>query len=151
MSVIVSAPGEIGAIAKSLIYKNARHGAPGEFWKFHTHQEELELKDLHKDACAVQEEIDLDIACWLDRLYIANQLAFAYTYNDGRNTICRLEKSHIDAATPLPTKELLSRLKSLRYNLYSNSGHSFVSQKDAERLDKIIVALMEEMLRDEEA
>ncbi len=82
----------------------------------------------------------------VDRLYIANQLAYDYSYDIPKIEIRRLEQKDIDAAPVIKGVKLLSELKSLRYNLYSNGGHSFVSKKDAEKLDILIIALMDEAI-----
>lgn len=146
MSVICFSSEEIGHIAESVQFKNRQYGRQGQYWKFLTFHDELEAKHCNPkvDMC---EYADHKIACWMDRLYIANQIAFLYTYNSEKDMkIDRLDEKHI-VGLPLPGKQLLEKLSSLRYNLQSNSGHSFVSQEDAERLERLINGLKDEIIR----
>jgi len=147
MSVLAFSAEKMGSLATSLISKNRRHGGPGEYWEFLTHPELLELKELYKTADELFDAIEQEISCFVDRLYIANQMAYIYSYDVSKSEIQRLDKKHIDIAVGIEGAGLLRELKSLRYNLYSNGGHSFVSKKDEEKLTTVIIALMEELIQ----
>jgi len=89
------------------------------------------------------------INCFFDRLYMANQLAYYYTYQDecskdGSFSLQRLQDKDCKPfanfrGQPLSTdKAIWEALTSLRYNIIANSGKSFFSADDCERLDNLI-------------
>jgi len=80
------------------------------------------------------------LACWVERLHIANALAYEYQYNehDGEIKITRLKKTDLDGGHLLPFKKLYEQLRSLRYNLHTNAGSSFVSPDDSAKLNALI-------------
>lgn len=88
----------------------------------------------------------------MNRLFIANQTAYHYQYpdtNEGSKMVIEtLEKEDfLKESAPMNKPLLLKELKGLKYNLYANSGNSFISETDMERLDGIIHAVMDEMIR----
>ena len=86
-------------------------------------------------------ELDKKILCFVERLYIANTLAFDYQYSEMEEiTIKRLERNDLDGSLIINTVLLLN-LRSIKYNLYTNNGHCFTSEKDIKRLDRFIETL----------
>lgn len=75
---------------------------------------------------------------FVNRLYIANHLSFAYMYESQlpQLTIPMIE---FPKGEMLGFRELAGLLDHLHYNLYTNAGNSFVSKKDEEKLDSVIV------------
>ncbi len=65
MSVLGFSASQMGIIAASVISKNRQHGTPGQFWEFHTHAEQLEIKEICKTADEVFDYIEKAISCWL--------------------------------------------------------------------------------------
>jgi len=93
-----------------------------------------QYKGTFDDECA-------NIICWVDRLYIANQLAYHTTYTSHEN---KFEVELLDDpdiknnGCNWDNKKLYSFLNSLHYNLISNGGRSFISEEDMNRLDALI-------------
>ncbi|MBA7540833.1 hypothetical protein ES705_33136 [subsurface metagenome] len=83
--------------------------------------------------------IDHEIRCFIERLYLANQLAFLRQYDREAKsyTLKRLEETDISGKL-LSMKELWSELKSIRYNLYTNAGVCFLGKEDFETLTSLI-------------
>ena len=109
---------------------------------------DIKTKDFGFNFLAMEGQSEVekiqDIHGWIDRLYIGNQLAAIYTYDDMKNdTIDRMDMKDIHESVIYGSDkkgllEFLADLNSLRYNLFSNSGHSFVSQEDMDKLDWLI-------------
>ena len=79
-----------------------------------------------------------DIYAFVERLYIANRLAYSYQYGDDDPiTIPRLKKKDF-AGMPYRAKEFIEVLGSIRYNLYTNNGRCFLGQEDMERVDRLL-------------
>jgi len=79
-----------------------------------------------------------DIYAFVERLYIANRLAYSYQYGDDDPiTIPRLKKEDF-AGMPYRAKEFIEILNSIRYNLYTNNGQCFLGQEDMERIDRLL-------------
>ena len=98
----------------------------------------------------VQRSIDDEksiIAAWGNRVYVANQIAYIFTYS--RNADCSREINLLDDADPwnhgadLITNpaRFYRTLESIRYNLYSNGGQIMLCHEDMERLNNLIAAL----------
>lgn len=86
-----------------------------------------------------------DITYFMNRLHISNKLAYAMTYNESTIEFKDLELR----LSPLfaNSKIALSILQSLKYNLLSNGGNSFVSQKDMEFLERIEYRLLNKLVK----
>jgi hypothetical protein len=85
-----------------------------------------------------EKQLDKAILCWVERLYIANALAFEYQYGDSDTiTIKRLNEKELEGQL-LGYEQFLKQLRSLRYNLYTNAGRSFLSEDDMEKLSALI-------------
>jgi len=96
-----------------------------------------------KTEQARKEFIEIYIITLFDRLSLANQMAFAYGYNeplDLERLDFELDGGYLawDHITPERKRDFHNDLKSLDYNLYTNNGRSFVSQQDLEVLKMLI-------------
>lgn len=131
MSVILFERREFGSLANWLIStSNLRDVALPYIERMKLKQ----YKATFGDECA-------NIVCWVDRLYMANQLAYhtTYTYRDGKFEIEMLQDEDIKSnGLNWDNKKLYSFLNSLHYNLFSNGGRCFVSEDDLDRLDSLI-------------
>ena len=86
-------------------------------------------------------ELDKKILCFVERLYIANTLAFDYQYSEMEEiTIKRLERNDLDGSLIINTVLLLN-LRSIKYNLYTNNGHCFTNETDMKKLDRLVETL----------
>lgn len=100
---------------------------------------------LHVQFKSTEADLDRAILCWVERLYIANSLAYALQYPEGDTiTIPRLKEKDLEGSL-ISNQQLYILLRSLRYNLFTNSGRSFCSQDDMEKLTGYINRLMEEL------
>lgn len=91
---------------------------------------------------------ELDIKCFLDRCFIANQLAFEYTYSqDEQHTIDRLNEKDLENGSFTSKKEFLKKLQTLKYNLATNGGRTFLGPEDTQRLNRVLNMVKEEILR----
>lgn len=121
MSVIRFDKREIGQLAKT-IYDLPKHAD-----YFLTNEERLE-----------NVSVKGYIGAFFDRLFVANQVCAIYQYGDKVGTsIERLEETDC-IGTWLEDRKLWDKLRSLQYNLFTNGGSSFVSEKDLDRLESII-------------
>ncbi len=86
-----------------------------------------------------------DLKYFVNRLHISNRLAYMMTYNE--NIIefkdLKLKLSPLFANS----KIALSILQSLKYNLVSNGGNSFINQKDMEFLERIEYRLLNKLVK----
>jgi hypothetical protein len=83
-------------------------------------------------------QLDKAILCWVERLYIANALAFEYQYGDSDTiTIKRLNEKDLEGQL-LSYEQILKQLRSLRYNLYTNAGRTFLGEDDMAKLSAFI-------------
>jgi hypothetical protein len=139
MSVIKFEANDIGALAWAVQAKNNYRSA------FELTRDKLESHFFKIDYAGE----DKRIACFFDRLYIANQLAYFTTYQDdcakdGSFTIKRLQEedigpnSKIRGNVPNTPRKLNLELRSLRYNIASNAGRTFFDEEDTQRLDQLI-------------
>ena len=134
MSVLKFSKEEIAQIA-STIKEDAR-----------LNQKFLSLKEIGELALLgayppTEEKLRHKINCFCERLYIANALAYQYGYGE-KISVERLEEKDLEGSL-IQMKALSEKLRSLRYNIFTNSGHSFLSEDDAKKLDRLI-----QMIRD---
>jgi hypothetical protein len=152
MSVILYDPKDFGGLANAIIRE------PMARESMQLPQDKLEERALKLSEC----DVDNRIECFFNRLYIANQLAYATTYKDecdidGSFTIMQLQDSDVvdippSATTfrgkPLTTPEaILDALESIQYNIISNAGRSFFDADDSARLERLIRYYSREALR----
>jgi hypothetical protein len=132
MSVILYTKEEFGSLAYHLT---------------HTNQDLRDLALPYHEKLKLQRfklrpgDEDRNIICWVDRLYVANQLAFHQTYSwgEGRFEITPLDEEDINPnSIHWDYRKLYDFLNSLHYNLFSNGGRSFISTEDMARLDGLI-------------
>lgn len=97
---------------------------------------------------------EIEILCFVERLYLANRMAYYYQYGDecedGVIQIRRLEKHELQGKL-LPFREILFLLRSIHYNLYTNAGRCFLGNEDMERLERLIDACKEALIYKREA
>lgn len=139
MSVIKYESKDIGALAWAIIANN-------------NHREAIKIiRDKYETLIFKMDSDDEDkrIKCFFDRVYIANQLAYFTSYQDecakdGSFKIERLQDGDVKAFTKARNKSLNSSraiydfLTSIRYNIISQAGRSFLDEQDSERLENLI-------------
>lgn len=90
-----------------------------------------------------------EIMCFVERLYLANRMAYYYQYadecEDGVIHIRRLEEHELHGRL-LSFRELLFLLRSIHYNLYTNAGRCFLGSEDMERLERLMEACKEALI-----
>ena len=131
---------EIGEICNSVLSHKELWDRAGIPWK-----EKANFALLGFDGMSWDQEKN-NFLYFMDRVWVANQVAVDFAYNAKSFEIQRLATEHIKGF--LNEKNLLKKLKSLRYNLITNAGRSFISQEDSERLDTLISVLSHLMLED---
>jgi hypothetical protein len=113
---------------------------------FYSWKEKLERQVFNTEK-NYEDEQEIDIYRFVNRLSIANQAAYIYQYPDEDKKITLLDikdKSELrpynypELLKEFNYPELLKELKSLRYNLYTNSGRVFLGEEDMQRLDRLI-------------
>ena len=133
MSVIKFTPEDLGMLANSVLCKSAlfdRAGIPfTEKAKFAMYSDKTRMTWDNKK---------LNFLAFMDRLFVANQVAHDFTYNEDFNII-RLKPEHVKGF--YDDYVLLRELKSLRYNLVTNAGRTFTSEEDEDRLNTLISVL----------
>lgn len=101
----------------------------------------------------IDKAIELNIISWIERLYISNQMTYFYQYRDvnplieyfGEND----EIQNYGHRFKIYTKqkvEVYKFLNSLSYNLDTNSGRSFISEEDRDRLKNLRTALARKVI-----
>lgn len=143
MSVIRFDKEEISNIYKSLKWLTYGYNNAIDRVIPFNYSEYLEAKSLdekHDYESFIQEKL----VNFIDRLWLSNQMAFILQYgrkNKDHREIEFITDADLDNGKQLPNYELYSQLNSLRYNLYTNGGNSFIQQKDLEFLEGIISGL----------
>lgn len=131
MSVIKFSVAEFADIASTMRYDSVLRD------RFLSLKEVGKLSKL-KAYPPTEQQLDKAILCWVERLYIANALAFEYQYgNSDPITIKRLTEKDLDGQL-LSRGKIFEQLRSLRYNLYTNSGRSFIGEDDLAKLSVFI-------------
>lgn len=131
MSVIKFSVAEFADIASTIKYDPVLHD------RFLSLEEVGELARL-KMYPPTESQLDKAIFCWVERLYVANALAFEYQYGDSEQiTIKRLTEKDLEGQL-LSYEQILKQLRSLRYNLYTNAGRSFLGADDMAKLSALI-------------
>lgn len=131
MSVIRYGLKEFGAIASTI-------KGTGELRDRFLNDQEVAFLAKMKDYPITEDELDVYILCFVERLNIANSLAFDYTYNKKEiSAISRLEAKDLEGEG-LGRKTFYLNLRQLKYNLYTNGGNCFLGEKDMEKLSRLI-------------
>lgn len=140
MSVVLITKKEFSDVAKSLLY----HEALKEVF--------LSWRERYYKT-QFSKEINLnsnEILCFVERLYIANRLAYYYQYpyecQNNKIEIERLNEDFYKQGNILQDKELLRLLRLIHYNLYTNNGRIFLGKEDEERLERIITRLKDKII-----
>lgn len=144
MSVICKSWASIRPIMESLIspypvagrYKACDIAMPcSEEAKMDQYQLRAPKKNLDRER-----ETALNIACWVERLWVANQAAYYYQYRDEKGAL-EFAPDDYDpprGTVPMEAGKLYRELQSLQYNLYTNDGHTFCSEEDMRRLEEVM-------------
>ena len=78
------------------------------------------------------------ILAWVNRLYLANQIAVALNYDNGEAFTLHNLPDGVQNAFPDTAKELYENLNQIKYNIYTNAGRCMFSHNDMQRLDNLI-------------
>ena len=148
MSVILYERGIFARLADWLIAKDA---ARDIFFSPFTHEEETDIYWTEKKIWSGR---DFDVsrhrrsrlAQWADRLFIANQLAFFYTYDEEDPKIERLGNEDIGNGPGMSPGRMLEVLEGIHYNIYTNGGNCFLGKTDEKRLKWYIDQLKDKLL-----
>ena len=126
MSVALIDIKEFADLATNLYYKDElrRH--------FKSFRERWIAMTCNKENEATMNEIK----CFVERLYIANRIAYAYQYNEEIN-IERLRENELEGSFH-SWHSLLELVSSIDYNLFTNNGREFLGSEDRERLKRLI-------------
>ena len=141
VSVFTFTRKQMGRIGESILYHRIMGSNVARDLVLNEYEKYMRLKLSGSDAVT-----EKDVYCFVDRLWIANQMAFAYTYergDEGKPVVHEIERlSEEDfSCLPLGSDKFLSELNSLKYNTISNGGNTFLGVSDQEKLDQIINAL----------
>jgi len=129
MSVILLDVKEYADVASTMIE------CPEYYDRFYSFREQAFHNQMDKPTI---EETKHAIKAFVERLYLANQLAFITMYGKAKEeTIVRLEEHELDGGL-LGSKSFLRTLESIHYNLYTNAGRIFLGREDEERLERYI-------------
>ena len=100
----------------------------------------------HPSSRTIDDEREI-IAAWANRVYVANQVAYIFTYSHNPDCVMVINQFN-DADAWKNGAELIKNparfyrvLESIRYNLYSNGGQIMLCREDMERLDDLMAAL----------
>jgi hypothetical protein len=131
MSVIKFSVAEFAEIASTIRYDTVLRD------HFYSLKEIGELAKL-KMYPPTEAQLDKAIFCWVERLYIANALAFEYQYGDSDPiAIKRLTEKDLEGQL-LSRREIFEKLRGLRYNLFTNAGRTFLGEDDMAKLSALI-------------
>lgn len=137
MSVLQIDESEYGRILKTLIFD--RSGLDLISRSVFTYNDENHIMRLNGWNSDIDEVSETHIGEWVERLYIANQLAFITQYRE-RTQIDFLPDEISTGKMPMSMRELYKSLSSIQYNLFNNAGRCFLSGDDMERLTNLIAA-----------
>jgi hypothetical protein len=85
------------------------------------------------------------------RLYLANAMAERYTYMKGDTAEFVIPLFELPGGKILSLPALLRKLESLRYNIVTNGGNTFLGVKDDEKLNDLIERIKSELIPDSDA
>lgn len=99
----------------------------------------------------IEQQQDM-IHAWCNRLYVANQCAYIFTYahhpecNRKINFISDRDHCHHGAELIQNPARLYRTLEYIKYNLYSNGGQCMFSGEDMARLDELIALIARDIV-----
>lgn len=150
MSVFTLSPAEFGAIADTLRLMKDSLCRPifplsmAERWEHEVLVEPHERIDEEAFTLSL-------IRPFVFRLYLANALAERYTYWKDGTTAFTIPLFELPRGKILPPRELLRALESLSYNLVTNGGNMFLGVTDAAKLDQVLSAVRDTIIRTDAA
>lgn len=138
MSVMTIDLKEFAGVASTILYVPEYHDL------FYS----LRERAFHNEAFKpTSEQTKISILAFVERLYIANNLAFSIQYPDSDTiTIERLTEKDLQGAL-MHDHQFLETLESIHYNLYTNEGRCFLGREDEERLERYINHVKDRILR----
>ena len=143
MSVMVINPETYGRIAKMLV-------SPGRVYEdlakaVYTYRDQL----ISRGQFGGNDNEDTKmrfIVSWMERVYVANQMAYIFNYRDEEQTISFLEESHLKF-NPMSMKAMYEELEGIEYNLYTGAARTFLSEEDMTRLQNLKASIAKEIIR----
>jgi hypothetical protein len=116
--------------------------AMGERKYLHT----ISNEPCHPVSRTIEDEKSI-VAAWGNRLYVANQIAYIFTYS--HHAECNMKIDLLDESEAWKHgADLITNparfyrvLESIEYNLYSNGGQVMLSGQDMQRLKDLIAAV----------
>ena len=114
-----------------------------EFRERFENSEERLMSSVYKST---EKDLEHSILCFAERLYIANACAYGVQYSEDPIEIKRLEPGDLEGSL-LNTRDFYELLRSIRYNLRTNAGRSFISKEDYERVSWYINYLAAKLAR----
>jgi hypothetical protein len=89
------------------------------------------------------------IGAWVNRLYLANQIATALNYqSDAESFTLHNLPDGVERAMPYTASELYEEMNSIHYNLFTNAGRCMFSHDDMERLNRLISLAAYQIIRE---
>jgi len=153
MSVIQIDPTAFGKVASTLVLSRY---ADDFSWCIFDANENAEMRSLlaHLDPNEFTHRLfeakNTMITAWVDRLYLANQLAAALAYaNEREFTVQHLPAGMLSSCQPYATlTDFYEQLRFIQYNLYTNAGRCMFSHEDMFRLVELINAVASRIIQD---
>lgn len=144
MSVYVLTEEEYGRVIATLV-SDCRYRQELE-WAIIGPAEKHVLEKYHFPE-GYQEAKEHMIGCFVERLFLANQMAFIYSYRD-EDPGLRFLPDGIENKLPYSYAELNRVLGDIRYNILSNGGHCFLSAGDAMTLKNLALSVCQRLIRE---
>lgn len=150
MSVFVLSPEEFGSIAATIRLTTDSFRRPilplswAERWEFAA----LVGPNKKEDEDAYRRSL---IDPFVFRLYLANVMAEQYTYAKDHTKEFVIPLFELKPGKILSLPKLLRTLESLRYNIVTNGGNTFLGVKDDEKLHDLIEAIKTELIHEPKA
>lgn len=107
----------------------------------------------HPCTNSIDDERSMIIA-WANRIYVANQIAYIFTYSHRADCDRKIDQfsgdEHFTHGGDLITNKarFYRMLQGVEYNLYSNGGQYMLSHEDTERLQKLMATLASSVIGD---
>ena len=146
MSVFVLSPAEFGEIAETLRVTRDSFRRPIFPLSVEERWEHKVLVEPSKKQTDEEYTLSL-IRPFVFRLYLANAMAERYTYWKDGDPEFTIPLFELPNGKVLPLRELLGSLESLSYNVVTNGGNTFLGVKDAEKLERVIEAIKDTIIR----
>ena len=89
------------------------------------------------------------INAWVNRLYLANQIAVALNYEcDAESFTLHNLPDGVEKTMPYTASALYNELNSIHYNLFTNAGRCMFSHDDMEKLHRLISLAAHQIIAD---